>query len=71
MTYVMVDIESDGPIPGDYTMISFGAVIVEQGLARTFYGQFRPVSEKWVPEALAVSGFSARRRMRSPNHRRS
>ena len=29
MPYVMVDIESDGPIPGDYSMICFGAVIVE------------------------------------------
>ena len=25
MAYIMVDIESDGPIPGDYSMISFGA----------------------------------------------
>ena len=58
MTYVMVDVESDGPIPAAYSMISFGAVIVEEGLARTFYGRLRPVSEQWVPEALAVSGFS-------------
>jgi hypothetical protein len=26
MAYIMVDIESDGPIPGDYSMICFGAV---------------------------------------------
>jgi DNA polymerase III epsilon subunit-like protein len=58
MTYVMVDIEADGPIPGDYSMISFGAVIVESGLERTFYGCLRPISEKWVPEALSVSGFT-------------
>ena len=25
----MVDTESDGPIPGDYSMISFGAVLVQ------------------------------------------
>ena len=36
MSYVMVDIEADGPIPGDYSMVSFGAVIVEQALDRTF-----------------------------------
>lgn len=58
MTYVMVDIEADGPIPGDYSMISFGAVIVELRLERTFYGKLRPISEQWVPEALAISGFS-------------
>ena len=34
----MVDVESDGPIPGDYSMISFGAIIVEPTLNRTFYG---------------------------------
>ncbi|MCW1915266.1 3'-5' exoribonuclease [Luteolibacter sp. GHJ8] len=58
MSYIMVDIESDGPIPGDYSMICFGAVVVEQGLSRTFYGQLLPISEQWVPGALAVSGFS-------------
>ena len=58
MTYVMVDIEADGPIPGDYSMVCFGAVIVEPALERTFYGKLAPISEKWVPEALRVSGFS-------------
>jgi DNA polymerase III epsilon subunit-like protein len=58
MPYVMVDVEADGPIPGDYSMICLGAVIVEPGLARTFYGKLRPISDKFVPEALAVSGFS-------------
>lgn len=56
MTYIMVDIEADGPIPGDYSMVSLGAVIVEPGFPRTFYAQLRPISERWVPEALAVSG---------------
>jgi len=58
MSYVMVDVESDGPIPGDYSMICFGAIIVEPGLERSFYGRLRPISDKWIPEALAVSGFS-------------
>ena len=58
MTYFMVDIESDGPIPGDYSMICLGAVIVEPDLSRTFYGKIKPISEKWIPEALQVSGFT-------------
>jgi hypothetical protein len=58
MSYVMVDIEADGPIPGDYSMICFGAVVVEPSLSQTFYGQLRPISERWIPEALAVSGFT-------------
>jgi hypothetical protein len=58
MPYVMVDVESDGPIPGDYSMICFGAIIVEPQLNRTFYGQLKPISENFIPDALAVSGFT-------------
>ena len=58
MSYIMVDIESDGPIPGDYSMISFGAIVVDADLDKTFYGQIKPISDKWIPEALAVSGHS-------------
>ncbi|MDQ8190918.1 exonuclease domain-containing protein [Roseibacillus persicicus] len=58
MSYIMVDVESDGPIPGDYSMICFGAVVVEDGLTRRFYGQLRPISDQFIADALAVSGFS-------------
>jgi hypothetical protein len=58
MSYVMVDVEADGPIPGDFSMISFGAIVVEPTLSRTFYGKLKPISDRWIPEALAVSGFS-------------
>jgi hypothetical protein len=58
MSYIMVDVEADGPIPGDYSMVCFGAVVVESSLSKTFYGQLRPVSENWIPDALKVSGFS-------------
>lgn len=58
MSYFSVDIEADGPAPGLYSMISFGAVLVEVGLNRTFYAELKPISERWIPEALAVSGFS-------------
>lgn len=62
----MVDIESDGPIPGDYSMISFGAVVVEPTLSKTFYCQLRPISERWIPDALAVSGFTREQVMEFP-----
>lgn len=58
MSYIMVDVESDGPIPGDYSMICFGAVLVQPALDRTFYGRLKPVSDRWNSEALAVSGFT-------------
>ena len=54
----MVDVEADGPIPGDYSMVSFGAVLVHPELTQHFYGRLRPISERFIPEALAVSGFT-------------
>ena len=58
MTYVMVDVETDGPIPADYSMICFGAVVVDEKLDKRFYGQMKPISEQWIPDALKISGFS-------------
>lgn len=56
---VSVDIEADGAYPGDYSMVSFGAIVVEPELKKKFYsGIIAPISGKWNPEALAVSGFS-------------
>ena len=37
-------------------MVSFGAVVVDQNLDRSFYGKLKPISKKWIPEALNVSG---------------
>ncbi len=58
MSLIVVDVESDGPIPNKYSMVCFGAVVVEPSLSKTFYGRTKPISKLWVPEALAVSGFS-------------
>ncbi len=58
MSQIMVDVEADGPIPADYSMVCFGAVVVEPSLEKTFYARLKPISEKWIPEALAVSGFT-------------
>jgi hypothetical protein len=65
--YISVDIEADGPIPGPYSMISIGAAVAGRQDAdgytpeadpetRTFYRELRPISDDFVPEALAVSG---------------
>lgn len=58
MSLIVVDVESDGPIPMQYSMVCFGAVVVEPTLSKTFYGQTRPISPNWNKEALAISGFS-------------
>lgn len=52
--YVMVDIEANGPIPGDYSMFWFGAVIVEPGLKDTFEGKLHPLRGakiEWTQDA--------------------
>lgn len=58
MGLISVDVESDGQIPGDYSMVCFGAVVVEPTLKKTFYGKTRPISDIFDSEALAISGFS-------------
>lgn len=58
MSFVVVDVESDGPIPNKFSMVCFGAVIVDETLSKTFYGKVKPISNEWIPEALAVSGIT-------------
>lgn len=67
MTYFVVDVEADGPIPGDYSMIALGAAVVKRGEKRTFLGYLKPISDIWVPEALAVSGFSREETLEFPD----
>ena len=67
MAYVMVDVESDGPIPADYSMICFGAVVVDSTFKNSFFARLRPISEKWVPEALAVSDYSREQTLQFEN----
>ena len=52
MASIIVDIESDEPISGDFSMISFGAVLVDEHLDKTFYGQLKPISEKFCLSPL-------------------
>jgi DNA polymerase III epsilon subunit-like protein len=66
---ISVDVESDGPCPGMHSLICFGAVIVEAGLQRTFYAELKPISEIYIPEALAISGFSREDTMKFPEPR--
>jgi len=66
MSYVVVDCESDGPIPGKYSLVSFGAVIVEKSLTKTFYAETKPISDIWIPEALAISGFTREQHLAFP-----
>jgi hypothetical protein len=62
--FISIDIESDGPIPGDYSMSSLGAVVVGSP-EHTFYREFRPISDRFDPQAAAVSGLDRSRLMAS------
>lgn len=66
---VSVDCEFDGPCPGMHSLICFGAVIVEKGFQRTFYAELKPISDIYVPEALAISGFSREDTLKFPDPR--
>jgi hypothetical protein len=63
MQYVCVDIEADGPIPGDFSMIELGAVVVTKEYNQwrilekpSFFGQFAPISKQYDPAALTAIG---------------
>jgi hypothetical protein len=58
--YIATDVEADGPIPGPYSMISLGMSVVGQP-ELTFYTEVKPISDKCVPAALAVSGLDRER----------
>ncbi len=58
MSYVVIDCESDGPCPPLFSLVCFGAVIVEPSLSKTFFGKTAPITENFNPEALSVSGYS-------------
>ncbi len=56
--YIVVDVESDGKYPGDYSMICFGAVVVTPELNKTFYGRTAPISALYEEDTLAISKYS-------------
>lgn len=55
--FISCDIEASGPIPGEFSMLSQGFSLVDDP-SKTFYREFKPISDKFIPEALAVSGLS-------------
>ena len=65
MNWVVLDVEADGPIPGEYSMVCFGAVVVEPSLQKTFYGQMRPMTDRCMEEAPHVPALWREGRSRS------
>lgn len=64
--YFSADVETDGPIPGPYSMLSFAIVYAgtfdgrrfkkPENFERLIYREMRPISESFEFEALRVNG---------------
>ena len=72
--YFSADVETDGPIPGRFSMLSFGLVRAgtydgrrferPKTYDRTFYAELRPISDAFQVEALRVNGLDRDRLVR-------
>jgi len=59
-TYISVDVETAGPAPSLYSLLSIGACTVLNE-KNTFYVELQPVHENALPEALRISRLSLER----------
>jgi DNA polymerase III epsilon subunit-like protein len=58
--FLSVDVETAGPIPGEYPLLSIGACNTAD-LTQTFACELKPTIHRADPEALAVTGLSLER----------
>jgi hypothetical protein len=64
--YISADVEADGPIPGQYSMLAFGLAVAatfdgatfepRKPAAATFYRELKPISHDFDAAALEVAG---------------
>jgi len=72
--YFSADVETDGPIPGPFSILSFALVYAgtfdgqhftpPQNYDQTFYRELKPISKKYQSEALRVNGLDRNRLLR-------
>lgn len=71
--YFSADVETDGPVPGPFSMLSMALVeagrfdgekFVPASEPAWFDSELRPISEKFDPQALAVNGIDRDRLLR-------
>jgi DNA polymerase III alpha subunit (gram-positive type) len=53
--FVSVDVETAGPIPGEFSLLSIGACAIFEP-AKTFVCKLKPINQNFDPKALEVSG---------------
>ncbi len=56
-TFISVDVETAGPNPNQYSLLSIGACTVGEP-QQTLYVELQPVNDNALPEALAISGLT-------------
>lgn len=55
--YISVDVETSGPIPGEYSLLSVGACVVGNA-AQNFYVEFVPLNNNYTEEAMQTCDLS-------------
>ena len=60
VAYISVDVETAGPNPSQYSLLSIGACLVFD-TEKIFYVELQPVNEAFTSEALQISGLKMAR----------
>jgi DNA polymerase III epsilon subunit-like protein len=58
--YICVDVETTGPIPGDYSMLSIGACTIYEP-QQTFYIELKPINQNTIADAASIHKLSLER----------
>lgn len=59
-TYISVDVETAGPIPADFALLSIGACLVDDPQT-FFYVEMQPDRERFTEEAMTIHGLTLER----------
>lgn len=55
--FISIDVETAGPVPGEFSMLSIGACVVSAP-ELAFKCELKPINTNSVPEAMKVTGMS-------------
>lgn len=55
--FISVDVETAGPVPGEFSMLSIGACVVSTP-EQAFECELKPINASSIPEAMKVTGMS-------------
>jgi DNA polymerase III epsilon subunit-like protein len=58
--YVSIDVETSGPIPGEYSLLSIGACSVLQPRS-SFYVELKPLNDNFTEQAMSIHRLSLAR----------